>query len=68
MAYDTSEWVEVAFKRGTPQQRNGSDCGVFMTRTADYIARDGVLDFTQEDMPYFRRRMVLEILRCQLLQ
>ena len=48
-------------------QHNGSDCGVFMTRTADYLARDGVLDFGQEDMPYFRRRMVVEILRTELM-
>jgi hypothetical protein len=38
-----------------------------MTRTADYLARDGKLDFTQEDMPYFRRRMVYEILQCSLM-
>ena len=36
-------------------------------RTADYLARDGVLDFGQEDMPYFRRRMVVEILRTELM-
>ena len=65
--YDASGFTEVQWKRGTPQQRNGSDCGVFMTRTADFLARDAVLDFTQEDMPYMRRRMVLEILRTHLL-
>ena len=46
---------------------NGSDCGVFMTQTADYLARDAKLDFKQEHMAYFRRRMILEILRTQLL-
>lgn len=45
---------------------NGSDCGVFMTRTADYLARGAQLDFTQADMPYFRRRMVLDIRRKSL--
>ena len=64
---DTSDWTEVAFKGRTPQQQNGHDCGVFMTRTADYVARDGLLDFSQADMTYFRRRMVLEILRKSLL-
>ena len=50
------------WKRGeTPQQRNGSDCGVFMTQTAEHLARGAALDFTQDDMEYFRRRMVLEI-------
>ena len=66
--YDTSGWSDVTWKQGeTPQQHNGSDCGVFMTRTADYLARDAQLDFTQEEMEYWRRRMVLEILRQELL-
>jgi hypothetical protein len=38
-----------------------------MTRTADYLSRDAVLDFSQQDMNYLRRRMVLEILRTGLL-
>ena len=66
---DTSEWTDVVFQQEwnvTPVQRNGSDCGVFMTRTADYLARDGRLDFTEDDMEYFRRRMVLEILTLRL--
>ena len=66
--YDTSGFTSVTWPEGTtPQQRNGSDCGVFMTQTADYLARDAKLDFKQEHMAYFRRRMILEILRTQLL-
>ena len=65
--FDASAFSEVVWKHGTPEQHNGYDCGVFMTRTADYIARDGRLDFTQDDMEYFRRRMVFEILHCRLL-
>ena len=66
--YDTSEWKDVTWKQGeTPQQMNGSDCGVFMTRTADYLSRDAQLDFRQEDMQYWRRRMVLEIVTQQLM-
>ncbi|KOO28947.1 sentrin sumo-specific protease [Chrysochromulina tobinii] len=62
--FDTSGWTEVVWKQGqTPQQRNGWDCGMFMIRTADYIARDTVLSFTQEDMELFRRLTVLEILK-----
>ena len=34
---------------------------------ADYLTRDAVLDFGQADMPYFRRRMIYEILHCALL-
>lgn len=58
----------MVFKSGTPQQRNGHDCGVFMTRTADYIARDGILTgILQDDMPYWRRRMIVEVLRAALI-
>jgi sentrin-specific protease 1 len=65
---DLSDWTELVFTRddGTPVQRNGSDCGVFMSRTADFLARDGKLSFGQGDMNYFRRRMVLEILQTAL--
>ena len=61
---DTSEWTEVVWQSGTPRQRNGSDCGVFMTRTADYLARDAVLDFGQADMEYFRRRIIADAMAC----
>ncbi|NWQ83238.1 SENP2 protease, partial [Columbina picui] len=50
-----------------PQQTNGSDCGVFTCVFADYISRDEPLTFTQDDMPYFRKKMVWEILHQQLL-
>ena len=62
-----TEWGKVEWKRGTPNQRNGSDCGVFMAITADYLARGAKLDFKQMDMPYFRRCMVFEILQQELL-
>ncbi|XP_071955999.1 uncharacterized protein [Antedon mediterranea] len=50
-----------------PQQMNGSDCGMFACKYAEYICRDAPITFTQEDMPYFRRRMVWEIINKQLL-
>jgi hypothetical protein len=62
---DPSNWSTVA--SDTPCQRNGYDCGVFMNKVAHYRARDIPLSFDQSSMPYFRRRMVLEILNCQLL-
>ncbi|XP_017088110.2 uncharacterized protein Ulp1 isoform X2 [Drosophila bipectinata] len=44
-----------------PQQTNGSDCGVFSCTFAEYITRDRPFNFSQEDMDYFRKKMVLEI-------
>ncbi|XP_032924469.1 sentrin-specific protease 2 [Catharus ustulatus] len=50
-----------------PQQDNGSDCGVFVCKFADFISRDKPIIFTSEHMPYFRRKMVWEIIHQQLL-
>lgn len=45
-----------------PRQPNFYDCGVFSLKYADYLSQGLPLGFTAEHMPYFRRRMVLEIL------
>jgi len=50
-----------------PHQLNGSDCGVFSCKFADFVSRDKFVDFTQENMPYFRRRMVVEIVQKALI-
>ena len=56
------------WQRGqSPLQENGCDCGVFMTRTAEYLSRGAPLDFKQKHMAYFRRRTVLELLHKSLL-
>ncbi|XP_058203205.1 ubiquitin-like-specific protease ESD4 isoform X2 [Rhododendron vialii] len=48
-----------------PEQKNGSDCGMFMIKYADFYSRDIGLHFKQEDMPYFRQRTAKEILRLK---
>jgi len=50
-----------------PQQMNGSDCGMFACTFAEYLCRGADITFTQQDMPYFRRKMVYEIYTCKLL-
>ncbi|NXA41338.1 SENP2 protease, partial [Eudromia elegans] len=63
-----SEWVLRSMEpHEIPQQLNGSDCGVFMCKYVDYISRDKPITFTQNNMPYFRRKMVWEIIHRQLL-
>ena len=52
----------------TPCQTTSYDCGGFMNQVSHYRARGLPLSFTQCDMTYFRRRMVWEILNCQLLE
>ena len=57
--YHRDDWT--LWLMNSPPQLNTHDCGVFMCKIADYLS-DGVpLLFTQLDIPYFRRRMVLEI-------
>ncbi|XP_074500419.1 sentrin-specific protease 1 [Sebastes fasciatus] len=65
---DTSGWTLHSKKRHEiPQQMNGSDCGMFTCKYADYITKDKPITFTQNQMPYFRRRMVWEIVNHKLL-
>ncbi|CAH1247473.1 SENP2 [Branchiostoma lanceolatum] len=51
-----------------PKQRNCYDCGVFCCKFAQYrCSQNGIMNFTQDDMPRFRRQMEWEILHQQLL-
>ncbi|XP_066050277.1 sentrin-specific protease 2 isoform X2 [Chamaea fasciata] len=63
-----SEWTLHSMgSQEIPQQNNGSDCGVFACKFADFISRDKPIIFTSEHMPSFRRKMVWEIIHQQLL-
>jgi len=63
---DTSGWQTENFQK-IPQQMNENDCGVFACKFAEYICRAADISFTQEDIPYFRHKMVYEIYTCKLL-
>ncbi|KAK3547321.1 hypothetical protein QTP86_018858 [Hemibagrus guttatus] len=68
-AFDTSDWIlHSKTCNEIPQQMNGSDCGMFTCKYAEYITKDKPITFTQKHMPYFRRRMVWEILNRKLLR
>ena len=70
------KWTSRATGSSLPQQMNGSDCGVFATMCAIYlsdpfgVAGDGFgglgipADFSQGDIPYFRKRILLDVLEC----
>ncbi|CAH1789466.1 unnamed protein product [Owenia fusiformis] len=64
--FDMSEWTMV-IEKDIPQQQNGSDCGMFACKFSEYITRNAPISFTQEDMPYFRQRMIYEIITAQLM-
>jgi len=63
---DIEKW-EHKIRKDIPQQMNGSDCGMFACKFAEYISRGASISFTQQDMPYFRRRMIWEIVKDTLL-
>ncbi|CAD7083436.1 unnamed protein product [Hermetia illucens] len=62
---DTSEFVKENVQ-DIPQQTNGNDCGVFCCMYAEYISRDHKISFSQKNIPYFRKRIILDILQGKL--
>ncbi|KAG0478521.1 hypothetical protein HPP92_013240 [Vanilla planifolia] len=61
---DTMSWKKESVD-GLPLQKNGWDCGMFMLKYTDFCSRGLKLSFTQEHMPYFRKRTAKEILRLR---
>lgn len=51
----------------TPKQKNGDDCGVFLCKFIDYISRDAPINFSQEDIIYFRYMIGVELMEGKLL-
>lgn len=67
--FDDENWrlINSYSQQGIPQQRNGSDCGVFACTYAEYLSRPAKLKFSQEHMSYFRKKMIYELLTKKLL-
>ena len=61
--FDLTDWEDYC-PAEIPHQLNGFDCGVFMCKFAESCSRDlkNNFNFAQKHMPYFRKRMILEIL------
>jgi len=59
--------LKKSFLQNSPTQENGYDCGVFTCINAEFVSRNEPQTFTQSQMPYFRQRMVWEILQKKLL-
>ncbi|XP_076013898.1 sentrin-specific protease 2 isoform X2 [Genypterus blacodes] len=65
---DGAKWTAGSTRASEiPQQKNGSDCGVFACKYADYVAKGRPLTFKQCHMPFFRKLMIWEILHQKLL-
>ena len=50
-----------------PEQENTADCGMFVAKAAEFFTREQPVNFTQDDMPYFRKRMIWEIIKGTLI-
>eukprot|EP00644_Phytophthora_capsici_P002838 jgi/Phyca11/125005/e_gw1.55.32.1 len=61
--FNDEGWELVGTTPDTPQQTNGSDCGVFSCMFADYLSQNRPLTFKQKDIPFHRHRMVLHVTR-----
>ncbi|CAL8086002.1 unnamed protein product [Orchesella dallaii] len=58
----------INFVENIPQQGNSWDCGVFILQYAEYLSRhQSDFDFSQEHMPYYRQRVMHEIISERLL-
>ncbi|RLN89587.1 hypothetical protein BBJ28_00008512 [Nothophytophthora sp. Chile5] len=64
--FNDEGWELVTTAPDTPQQSNGSDCGVFSCMFADYISQNKALTFSQKDMEFHRHRMVLHVTQGEL--
>ena len=64
--FDTSGF-ELENVKDIPRQMNGSDCGMFTLKYSEYLSRNASITFTQEDMPYYRSRMVYEIVTNKII-
>ena len=63
---DLKWWKQINAKN-IPLQKNGSDCGVFTCMFAEYLSRGAEFTFDHSNMPYFRKRIIYEISRNELL-
>ncbi|KAG7450262.1 cysteine proteinase [Guyanagaster necrorhizus] len=64
--FDFTGWEDYTLK-DTPQQENGYDCGVFTCQFLQSLSKgEESFNFSQADIPYLRRRMILEIGQASL--
>lgn len=65
--YDVSDFRLIDHGHNIPQQENGYDCGVFSCMFADFDTDDLPFQFSQENLADFRLKIVLAIMRGELL-
>jgi sentrin-specific protease 1 len=62
---DSDRWT-LSHADNIPKQENGYDCGLFLLKYAQCLARGQPLDFSQDNMDFFRQRLIWEIINKSL--
>ncbi|KAM6921352.1 sentrin-specific protease 5-like [Xenentodon cancila] len=57
---------KITIIKGIPQQKNDSDCGVFVLEYCRRLSVKQPLLFSQDDMPHIRKRIYKELCDCHL--
>lgn len=57
---------KITIIKGIPQQKNDSDCGVFVLEYCRCLSVKQPLRFSQEDMPRIRKQIYKELCDCRL--
>ncbi|KAJ1674990.1 SUMO1 sentrin specific peptidase 1 [Spiromyces aspiralis] len=63
---DKSIW-DAQCPKDIPLQKNGYDCGVFACAFAEHLTRESNFNFSQRDMKYLRKKMMIEIINQELI-
>jgi hypothetical protein len=58
---------EIIHARSLPRQKNSYDCGMYVCKFAEFIINKREFTFSDNDMPRYRRKMVLSILRRKII-
>ncbi|GMI97931.1 UB-like protease 1B [Hibiscus trionum] len=60
LGHDLKDW-SFDVPNNIPSQKNSVDCALFVMKYADCLTHGNYLPFTQDDMPHFRHRTLLDL-------
>lgn len=67
VVFNLNDWSMISMGKGTPQQNNGIDCGVFVAVTVDFLMDNlNLQNFSQKDINFLRMRLSVYIIRGYL--
>ena len=60
--------ISIILEKNIPQQENGIDCGIFVCKYAENLARNSKFKFTQKDTDFIREQIKMEVILSKLIQ